>query len=134
MAEQHSIHIPAHYNIYSGATGRELRVDFSIPSEGVNETTGLLLLVPGFGGNIDSKVYSKMRNVFADQFNLITIQCDYFGSSHMQSTEAIHFSDLTSLEKMLTTEEIQQINSHQSHISDILAKKKWYFACKSKID
>lgn len=78
MAEQHSIHIPAHYNIYSGATGRELRVDFSIPSEGVNETTGLLLLVPGFGGNIDSKVYSKMRNVFADQFNLITIQCDYF--------------------------------------------------------
>lgn len=51
----------------------------------------------------------------------------------MQSTEAIHFSDLTSLEKMLTNEEIQQINSHQSHISDILAKKNGTLPVKAKL-
>jgi len=43
------------------------------------------LLIPGFGASSQSKVYSKMRNVFSDQYNLIVIQCDYFGHSHMQN-------------------------------------------------
>lgn len=123
MAEQHSMKIPAHYNIYSGAGGRELRIDFSTPAGGINETTGLLILVPGFGGNIDSKVYTKMRSVFADQFNLITIQCDYFGSSYMQSTDSINFSDITTLEELLTHDEIQQINTNQSQLLSILSTK-----------
>lgn len=123
MSEQHSMKIPAHYNIYSGAGGRELRIDFSTPAGGVDETTGLLILVPGFGGNIDSKVYTKMRSMFADQFNLITIQCDYFGSSYMQSTDSINFSDITTLEELLTHDEIQQINTNQSQLLSILSRK-----------
>ncbi|WP_214781734.1 DUF2920 family protein [Exiguobacterium sp. S3] len=123
MSEQHSMKIPAHYNIYSGAGGRELRIDFSTPAGGVDETTGLLILVPGFGGNIDSKVYTKMRSMFADQFNLITIQCDYFGSSYMQSTDSINFSDITTLEELLTHDEIQQTNTNQSQLLSILSTK-----------
>lgn len=87
MAHTESITIPAHHNVYNGATGRELRIDFSIPSEGVNEKTGLLLFVPGFGGNIDSKVYTKMRDLFADRYNFVTIQCSYFGDQFMQGAD-----------------------------------------------
>lgn len=44
----------------------------------VNENTGMLVLIPGYGGNIDSHVFRKMREVFAEQYNFITVQCDYF--------------------------------------------------------
>lgn len=133
MSEQHSMKIPAHYNIYSGAGGRELRIDFSTPTGGINETTGLLILVPGFGGNIDSKVYTKMRNVFADQFNLITIQCDYFGSSYMQSADSINFSNLTILEELLTSDEIKQVNTNQSQLWSILSTKSAILPVKAKL-
>ncbi|WP_102692916.1 DUF2920 family protein [Rummeliibacillus pycnus] len=93
MAEKDSIIIPAHYNIYNGSTGRNLRIDYSLPSQGVTAETGLLLLVPGYGGNIDSNVYKKMRDVFADQYNLVTVQCTYFGDSFMQNVETFTFSN-----------------------------------------
>lgn len=89
MAEHQSITIPAHHNVYTGNAGRELRIDFSIPDNGVNSNTGLIVLVPGFGGNIDSKVYKKMRDNFADKHNMVTLQCSYFGSEFMQSAEGI---------------------------------------------
>jgi hypothetical protein len=102
MSEQYSITIPAHPNIYSGNSGRELRIDFSIPDNGVNNHTGLLLFVPGFGGNIDSKVYKKMRKVFSDTYNMVTIQCHYFGSSSMQGAESItiHDPNISNLEEL----------------------------------
>ena len=63
---------------------RTMDVYYSMPDE-PNEKTGLLVLVPGFGANCNSKVYQKMRRVFADQYNLYVIQCEYFGSRFMQS-------------------------------------------------
>ena len=53
----------------------------------VNENTGMLVLIPGYGGNIDSHVFRKMREVFAEQYNFITVQCDYFGNRFMDSNE-----------------------------------------------
>lgn len=63
-------------------------VYFSIPSEGINDRTGFLLLIPGFGGHAQSNVYKKMRRVFADKYNLVTIQCDYLGSEFMQTLKS----------------------------------------------
>jgi len=134
MAEQHHVKIPAHYNIYSGNSGRELRIEFSIPSEEINHKTGLLLLVPGFGGNIDSRVYKKMRETFADQFNLIVIQCDYFGSSYMQSADSINFSNLATLEELLTSDEIKQVNANQSQLWSILSTKSAILPVKAKLN
>lgn len=57
MSEQHSFEVGAHKNIYTNTTGRELRIDFSVPDNGVNSDTGIVVLIPGFGGNIDSNVY-----------------------------------------------------------------------------
>lgn len=59
MAENQSVKIPGHHNIYNGSTGRDLRIDFSIPDSGVTAETGVLIIAPGFGGNIDSNVYKK---------------------------------------------------------------------------
>lgn len=64
MGRLQSFEITAHQNIYSGDTNRSLRIDYVAPVEGINQNTGLLILVPGFGGNIDSTVYKKNEGNF----------------------------------------------------------------------
>lgn len=124
MSEQHSINIPAHHNIYTGKSNRELRIDFSVPQNGVNENTGLIIFVPGFGGNIDSKVYIKMRELFADKYNMVTIQCNYFGSSYMQSSaNHFKFKNPQILQTILTVDELERINKDSSILLDILSEK-----------
>ena len=88
ILEQYSF--AAHRNIYdreetSNYETRHIRTEISIP-DCVNKDTGMLILVPGYGGNIDSHVYKKIRKNLADQYNLIIIQCDYFGNCCMAET------------------------------------------------
>lgn len=64
---------------------RNFKVYFSTPNYGVNSDTGILLFIAGFGGNSNSNIYKKMRQNFADSYNLVTVQCDYFGWEFMQS-------------------------------------------------
>lgn len=122
MNQQYSIKIPAHKNIYSGNTGRELRIDYSIPKSGINKHTGLVIFVPGFGGNIDSNIYKKMRNIFADKHNLITIQCDYFGSSFMQDTDNFVINK-DALHSAFTNEEVNLIYNDSSVLLKLLSQK-----------
>ena len=68
---------------------RKIKIYYSLPDDGVNEDTGILLLIAGFGANSNSNVYKKMRNKFADEYNLVTIQCDYFGWEFMQESYKI---------------------------------------------
>lgn len=123
MAKNISLKIPAHYNIYSGKSNRNLRIEFSIPEGGCNENTGLAVLVPGFGGNIDSNVYKKMRDTFADKYNLITIQCDYFGSSFMQEANSYGFKDTKVLHEILNIDEMREIVKDPSKLMKIIALK-----------
>lgn len=58
---------------------RNARVVFCEPQTGVNKQTAFLVLSGGYKSKIDSNAWIKMRNVFADKYNVITIQCDYFG-------------------------------------------------------
>ncbi|MCB5288450.1 MAG: DUF2920 family protein [Candidatus Cloacimonetes bacterium] len=85
MSKNYEITIDAHPNFYDDNSQRKLNIYFSEPEEGINTETGILVLIAGFGGNANSSVYKKMRTQFSDQFNLITIQCDYFGLEFMQS-------------------------------------------------
>ena len=90
MAQEHSLDINTHENIYKDISSsgygynRKAAVYFSLPDKGVNSDTGLLLLIAGFSGEANSNVHKKMRNYFADKYNLITVQCDYFGYQFMQ--------------------------------------------------
>ena len=83
MAKEYFFDIYAHPSVYS-TKDRKYNIYFSVPDKGVNADTGILLFIAGFGGNANSNVYKKMRNNFSDKYNLITIQCDYFGYEFMQ--------------------------------------------------
>lgn len=90
---------------------RKIKVYFSEPDLGINEETGILLLIAGYGGNANSNVYKKMRQQFADKYNLVTIQCDYFGYEFMQNTKNINIPefDINILNKIFTQDEINEI-------------------------
>lgn len=62
---------------------RNLHVFYTIPEEDPCKATGVLLLIAGFGGDANSRVYSKMRQEFSDSQKLIVVQCDYFGYEFM---------------------------------------------------
>ena len=47
---------------YGNCKERTYSICFSEPEKGINKETGILLLVAGFGGNINSNVYRKIRN------------------------------------------------------------------------
>jgi len=77
---------------------RVFRVYFSEPEGGVNEETGILLFISGYGASPNSKVYKKMRNKFADENNLITLQCEYLGIKFMTSELSIKLNEFTEKE------------------------------------
>lgn len=135
MAHLESIIIPAHHTIWNGYNKRELRIEFTIPEKGTNEETGLFIFVPGFGGHIDSNVYKKMRSQFADIYNVVTIQCDYFGSRFMQGVDEFTFNDETSfLAKTFSAEEILQIQKDSSNLIPLLQNKEKEFPVYAKLD
>lgn len=87
MSKYYEEIIPANKSFYSdGAPERTLRIEYSVPDSGVDANTGMLLLVPGYGGNLDSHVYTHIRrDEFADVFNIVIVQCDYFGMEFMHA-------------------------------------------------
>lgn len=86
MAIEREITAAAHPSIYK-PTNRNFKIIFCEPEKGINQDTGILLLNPGLGGNSNSNIYKKMRKEFADQYNLITVQCDFFGFEFLQNVD-----------------------------------------------
>lgn len=85
MALLYKERVVAHKSIYlSDAKERMLNIEYALPDAGTNLETGILFLIPAYGGNLNSNVYRKMRMQFPDKYNLIVIQCDYYGIRHMQ--------------------------------------------------
>jgi pimeloyl-ACP methyl ester carboxylesterase len=131
MSKNYEITIDGHPNIYNNFSSRKLNIYFSEPDEGINEETGLLLLIPGFGANANSNVYKKMRSDFADKYNVVTIQCDYFGWEFMQNTplkeSAENFNDmgvlqaLDNISAVLIVSEIIKDNNFRFNTSKIIA-------------
>ena len=92
MAIQHEVEFISQNSVYYKVKQdkeRKIKTYYSLPSNGVNEDTGILLFIAGFGANSNSNIYKKMRNKFADEYNLVTIQCDYFGWEFMQGYNEI---------------------------------------------
>lgn len=124
MATTQSFNIAAHHNIYNGSNERELRIDFAVPESGTNAETGLLVFVPGFGGHIDSNVYKKMREQLSDMYNVVTVQCDYFGSRFMQSADNIDLNDkLNDMNQLFTATELEILTKDISQMVSILSNK-----------
>lgn len=98
MAISHQISVEAHPGIYDPKL-RKMDVFYSIPENGIDNNTGVLLLISGFSANAHSKVYQKMRNRFADKYNLLTVQCNYFGWEFMQGENLLPNLVLDSIEQ-----------------------------------
>ena len=112
MAKEYSYEMFGHPSLLK-PTERKYKVYFSEPDQGVNNDTGILLLIAGFGGNANSNVYKKMRKVFADKYNLVTIQCNYFGWEFMQGANSISLNiNRYELAKYFNKEEIEYIFSN----------------------
>ena len=110
MAKEYDFYMYGHPSIYSNNSERKLHVYFTEPEKGVNKKTGILLLIPGFGGNSQSNVYKKMRKIFADKHNLVVIQCDYFGWEFMQTPSNIKLNiSKDKLSNVLSSKEIDYI-------------------------
>lgn len=103
MAKEYEIEVSGHPSIYDG-TKRNLKIYFNEPNNGISNKTGIVLFIPGFGANSKSKVYKKMRNNFADEYNLVTVQCDYFGNKYMQLPQK-----LIMMNKIYTYSEIEKM-------------------------
>ena len=90
MAKHYRLSMQSHDSIYTNAPenkvgyNRKVDVFYSLPQNGTNENTGILLLLAGFGGSANSNVYQQMREEFADKYNLVTVQCNYFGYEFMK--------------------------------------------------
>ncbi|WP_188203979.1 DUF2920 family protein [Desemzia incerta] len=109
MAKNYEFEMDGHPNMNT-LKPRKLKVYFSEPENGVDENTGIVLLIAGFGANTQSNVYKKMRNTFADKHNLITVQCDYFGWEFMQDARNIALNiDRETLENLFSKDEIKYI-------------------------
>ncbi|MCR6523195.1 6-hydroxymethylpterin diphosphokinase MptE-like protein [Lysinibacillus capsici] len=135
MAHLESIIIPAHHTIWNGYNKRELRIEFALPEKGTNEETGFFIFAPGFGGHIDSNVYKKMRSQFSDLYNVVTIQCDYFGNRFMQGVDRFTFNDETAfLAKIFLDHEIAQIQNDSSNLIPLLQNKDAEFPVYAKLD
>lgn len=110
MSKDYKVELYGQPNIYTGYSSRKINIYFSEPQNGVNNETGIVLLIAGFGGSATSNVYEKMRSSFADKYNLVTIQCDYFGHQFMMDEKKISGSFSTdALKKIFQQNEISEM-------------------------
>ncbi len=125
MSKSYELQWSAHPNIHNDYSSRECKFHFTEPDKGVNSETGLLLIIPGFGADASSKVYKKMRDVFADEHNLVVVQCEYFGSEFMQSMKEGSFQIPDAfLEKHMLKEKVYELNRQGFELSKLIEMMK----------
>lgn len=128
MSKDYHICWPAHPNIYNNGSSRVIDIYFSEPEKGVSGETGILLFIAGFGGNANSNVYKKMRTLFANKYNLVTIQCDYFGQEFMQESKSVSINfQKDELQNIFSGQDIEEIYSEEEfNINAFIEKGKKY--------
>lgn len=121
MANSYETEVQAQPSIYLPKE-RTMKIAFSEPEAGVDEETGILLIIAGYGGQLSSNVYTKMRNQFADDYNLMTVQCDYFGYQYMGSDYPVVVDDEL-LKSSLSAAELDLLNRDYERYRHILQGK-----------
>jgi hypothetical protein len=116
MSKEYEITIQSHPSIYSSDhASRELKICFNEPSTGMNEDTGLLLLIPGFGEHMNDRINQEARTQLSDQHNVVTIQCEYFGQEFMQENNTTNYKvNIDALQQVFTPEEFSMIYDGQN--------------------
>lgn len=80
MRETINLTIEPHPDIELGRERRPLEAFLTFPEGGINEETGIFLLIDGFGGRANSSYQSEeLRPFVADAFNCVAVGVNYFG-------------------------------------------------------
>jgi len=80
MGETVNLTLEAHPDIELGRERRPLEAFLTFPEAGINEDTGIFLLIDGLGGRANSQYQSdELRPFVADTFNCVAIGVNYFG-------------------------------------------------------
>lgn len=124
MATEYDIEVISQPSIYQ-PSDRTIRIFFDEPDAGINPDTGILLLIAGYGGQVHSNVYKKMRKQFSDQYNLVTVQCNYMGWEFMQAEEK-HSIPVNQLTSFLTEKEIAGLSNDPAHYRYLLKGKTFH--------
>lgn len=123
MAEMYELEILGQPGIYVESE-HTVKMYFAEPDNGINKDTGILLILAGYGGSATSHVYTKMRREFADRYNLVTVQCDYFGYEYMQNDVEPDISE-EMLKETLTDIELELLKKDYDKYAHILRGKKF---------
>ena len=129
MSNTYEIEIEAQPSIYKPQE-RSIKVYFSEPQKGIDKDTGVLLLLAGYGGHATSNVFTKMRDTFSDKYNLVVVQCEYFGYEFMQNCEPPNISNEMLIQE-LSDAELELLQKDYDKYAHILQGKvfKQYVDC-----
>lgn len=91
MAKLIEKEIETHKNIYMDAKeNRLISVRISVPDQGINENTNMLILSYGYGANYKANVFTKLMETLPDKYNLVVVCGCYFGSAFMDNSWVIN--------------------------------------------
>lgn len=126
MSKEYSIEVYGQPCILAPAN-RHITVIFDEPDKGINKDTGILLFIAGYGGHSDANIYKKMRSQFCDEYNLVTIQCDYFGHEFMQEPDKNIQIPIECLQQHFSQAQIEELFQNYQENESMLYNKTFRF-------
>ena len=77
----------------NGFFRQNLPFQYSLPDNGINKTTGLIVYIGGYGSEYDDLYTSKLLGYFSDKYDCISASVKYFGSDLYGLAEVVPASD-----------------------------------------
>lgn len=116
--------IPAHPTEFGDYKDeREIDIYVTEPSEGINNNTGIMLIIHGAGAYAESVYFKKLRQDWTNRYNLITLGVNYLGTKERIDNK-ISFPD-NSIQKLfqkLTASQKEEFSAKgERSIDDLIA-------------
>lgn len=111
MSREYQVQIEAHPSVYTdNARSNPLDIVFNEPEAGINDETGILLLIQGFGEAVGMPHMVESRSTLADRHNMIVVQCNYFGYEFMQDSHKTSYHvNLEALSTVFSPTEMEDV-------------------------
>lgn len=111
MERNFQIKIAAHPSIYD-SSAREMNIYFTTPEAGMDTETGIMLLVANYGEHPAQMETERIR--LSDQYNVVVVQCEYFGLRFMQGVKVPRFHiDINLLKQVFSEEDVERVYDGQ---------------------
>ncbi len=114
--------IPAHPTEFADYKDeREIDIYVTEPREGINDNTGIMLIIHGAGAYAESAYFEKLRKDWANRYNVITLGVNYLGTKERIDTK-LSFPDdsIQKLFQKLTTSQREEFLAKNEHSIDDL--------------